>query len=153
MTNEKLSLVVLAAGLGSRYGGLKQMDPMGPGGEIILDYSVYDALRAGFDRVVFVISKAIEDIFRERIGNTIEKFTEVAYVFQSVDDVPAGFHICGAERALKGDVRAQSCPVFDGRGAANDLAVRRGETSSETHRYAFNRLPALGVRDNVSHWR
>jgi hypothetical protein len=84
MTNEKLSLVVLAAGIGSRYGGLKQMDPMGPGAEIILDYSVYDALRAGFDRVVFVISRAIEEMFRERIGRTIEKQCEVAYAFQSV---------------------------------------------------------------------
>lgn len=93
MTNEKLSLVVLAAGIGSRYGGLKQMDPMGPNGEIILDYSVFDALRAGFDRVVFVISHAIEEAFRERIGQTIEKQCEVAYAFQSVEDIPAGFEI------------------------------------------------------------
>ena len=82
MSQPNLTLVVLAAGIGSRYGGLKQMDPMGPSGEIIIDYSVYDALRAGFNKVVFVISKAIEDAFRERIGRTIEKQVETAYVFQ-----------------------------------------------------------------------
>lgn len=91
MSQTNLALVVLAAGIGSRYGGLKQMDPMGPSGEIIIDYSVYDALRAGFDKVVFVISKAIEDGFRERIGRTIEKQVDTTYVFQRVDDVPSGF--------------------------------------------------------------
>ncbi len=93
MSNQDLALVVLAAGIGSRYGGLKQIDPMGPNGEIILDYSVYDALRAGFNKVVFVISKAIEDAFRERIGATIEKQVDTAYVFQSVHDVPPGFTV------------------------------------------------------------
>lgn len=90
---EKLTLVVLAAGIGSRYGGLKQVDPMGPSGEIILDYSVYDALRAGFSKVVFVISQAIEDVFRERVGNTIEQQIETAYAFQRLDDVPAGCEV------------------------------------------------------------
>jgi hypothetical protein len=93
MTDTNLALVVLAAGIGSRYGGLKQMDPMGPSGEIIIDYSVYDVLRAGFSKVVFVISKAIEDAFRERIGRTIEKQVDTAYVFQRIDDVPPGFVI------------------------------------------------------------
>ncbi len=88
-----LALVVLAAGIGSRYGGLKQMDPMGPSGEIIIDYSVYDALRAGFNKVVFVISKAIEDAFRERIGRTIEKQVDTDYVFQRIEDVPPGFGV------------------------------------------------------------
>lgn len=91
MTDTNLALVVLAAGIGSRYGGLKQMDPMGPSGEIIIDYSVYDALLAGFDRVVFVISKAIEEAFRERIGRTIERQVDTAYVFQRIDDLPPGF--------------------------------------------------------------
>ena len=93
MSTRDLSLVILAAGIGSRYGGLKQMDPMGPGNEIIIDYSVYDALRAGFNKVVFVISKAIEDAFRERIGRTIEKQVETAYVFQRVEDLPPEFTV------------------------------------------------------------
>ncbi|MGQ9491327.1 MAG: sugar phosphate nucleotidyltransferase [Anaerolineae bacterium] len=87
---DKLTLVVLAAGIGSRYGGLKQIDPMGPNGEIILDYSVYDALRAGFSKVVFVISPAIEKLFRERMQGTVERHVETAYVFQRLDDVPMG---------------------------------------------------------------
>jgi NDP-sugar pyrophosphorylase family protein len=85
------TLVVLAAGIGSRYGGLKQIDPVGPSGEIILEYSIYDALNAGFGRVVFVISEAIEAVFRESVGRRIEKQCETAYVFQRLENLPEGF--------------------------------------------------------------
>lgn len=88
-----LTLVVMAAGMGSRYGGLKQIDPVGPSGEVVLDYSVYDALRAGFDRVVFIIRKDIETAFRERIGRRIEGAADTAYVLQSLDQVPPGFAV------------------------------------------------------------
>ena len=88
-----LTLVVLAAGIGSRYGGLKQIDPVGPYGELIIDYSVYDALRAGFERVVFVINEKIEQPFRERVGRTIEKQCDTTYVFQRLDDIPLGFQV------------------------------------------------------------
>jgi hypothetical protein len=88
-----LTLVVMAAGIGSRYGGLKQIDPVGPSGEVVLDYSVYDALRAGFDRVVFIIRKDIETAFRERIGRRIERAADTAYVLQSLEQVPPGFGI------------------------------------------------------------
>jgi UTP-glucose-1-phosphate uridylyltransferase len=84
------TLVVMAAGIGNRYGGLKQTDPVGPNGEIIIDYSVYDALIAGFGRVVFVITEDIEEAFREKVGRTIEKRCETTYVFQKVEDVPGG---------------------------------------------------------------
>jgi UTP-glucose-1-phosphate uridylyltransferase len=80
----KNSLVVLAAGMGSRYGGLKQMDPVGPSGEFILDYSVYDAIQAGFERVVFVVRKDIEETFREVLGNRIGEHIETAYVCQEM---------------------------------------------------------------------
>ena len=86
-----LTLVVLAAGMGSRYGGLKQLDPVGPGGETVLDYAVFDALRAGFARVVFVIRRDFEEVFRERIGSRYAGRAEVDYVFQSLDALPAGF--------------------------------------------------------------
>jgi len=86
-------LVVMAAGIGSRYGGLKQIDPMGPNGEIIMDYSIYDALKAGFDKVVFIIKRDIEEIFREKVGKRIEKFIDTEYVFQSINDVPEGFTV------------------------------------------------------------
>src|SRR5512143_4003599 len=88
-----LTLVVMAAGIGSRYGGLKQIDPVGPSGEVVLDYSVYDALRAGFDRVVFIIRKDIEAAFRDRIGGRIEKAVDTAYALQSLDQVPPGFAV------------------------------------------------------------
>ena len=87
------TLIVMAAGIGSRYGGLKQMDPVGPSGEIILDYSIYDALQSGFGHIVFVIRKDIEDAFRDRVGKTIEKHCDTAYVIQSMDDVPEGFDL------------------------------------------------------------
>ncbi len=88
-----LTLVVMAAGIGSRYGGLKQIDPVGPSGEVVLDYSVFDALRAGFDRVVFIIRADIEEAFRERIGSRIERAVDTAYVLQSLDQVPPGFRV------------------------------------------------------------
>jgi NDP-sugar pyrophosphorylase family protein len=83
-------LLVLAAGMGSRYGGLKQLDPVGPGGETILDYAVYDALRAGFGRVVFVIRRDFEAQFREKVMAKYAGRAPVAAVFQSIDDLPGG---------------------------------------------------------------
>ena len=88
----KTTLVVMAAGIGSRFGGgIKQLEPVGPSGEIIMDYSVYDAMQAGFDKVVFIIRKDLEKDFREIIGNRMEKIVETAYAFQELDDLPAGF--------------------------------------------------------------
>ena len=82
----------MAAGIGSRFGGgIKQLEPVGPSGEIIMDYSVYDAIQAGFDKVVFIIRKDLEKDFREIIGNRMEKIVETAYAFQELDDLPAGF--------------------------------------------------------------
>lgn len=88
-----MTLLVMAAGLGSRYGSLKQMDPIGPNGEFILDYTVYDAIRAGFDKVVFVIKKENYDTFRETLGTRIGQKIEVAYAFQDLSDLPAGFSV------------------------------------------------------------
>ncbi|MBO5327178.1 MAG: nucleotidyltransferase [Clostridia bacterium] len=94
----KTSLVVMAAGIGSRFGGgIKQLEPVGPNGEIIIDYSIHDALEAGFDRVVFIIRRDLEADFRAIIGNRIEKICPVSYVFQEKDDLPQGF-TCPAER-------------------------------------------------------
>ena len=83
-------LVVMVAGMGSRYGGLKQIDPVGPNGQIIMHYSIYDAWKAGFRRVVFIIKEELLDAFRERIGNAAEKLMQVDYVFQSPDKLPEG---------------------------------------------------------------
>jgi UTP-glucose-1-phosphate uridylyltransferase len=87
------TLLVMAAGMGSRYGGLKQIDAVGPNGEAIIDYSIHDALRAGFGRLVFVIRRDIEAAFREAIGGKFEKRIAVDYVFQELDKLPAGFSV------------------------------------------------------------
>ncbi|MCH5245990.1 MAG: nucleotidyltransferase [Muribaculaceae bacterium] len=93
----KPTLFVLAAGMGSRYGGLKQLDPLGPNGQTIMDYSIYDAIRAGFGKVVFVIRKDFEQDFREKIISKYEGHIPVEVVFQSVDALPQGY-TCPAER-------------------------------------------------------
>lgn len=95
---DKPTLLILAAGMGSRYGGLKQVDPVGPAGEIVLDYSIFDALRAGFGRVVFVIRRDLEAAFREKVGARWERRVPCAYAFQELTDVPAGFAV-PADRA------------------------------------------------------
>ena len=89
---KKTALVIMAAGIGSRFGkGIKQLAPVGPAGEIIMDYSIHDALEAGFNKVVFIIRKDIEEEFRRVIGDRIEKITEVEYAFQSLEELPEGF--------------------------------------------------------------
>ncbi|MGN0869429.1 MAG: NDP-sugar synthase [Akkermansia sp.] len=89
----KPTLLVLAAGMGSRYGGLKQLDPMGPNGEVILDYSVYDAIRAGFGKVVFIIRKDFEEAFKTQVGARFAGKIEVDYAFQCLDDLPEGYTV------------------------------------------------------------
>ena len=90
---KKPILVVMAAGMGSRYGGLKQMDPVGGHGEVIMDYSLYDARRAGFEKVIFIIKHSIEKDFKEVIGNHVSKYMDVAYAFQDLDDLPEGYSV------------------------------------------------------------
>ena len=88
-----MTLVILAAGMGSRYGGMKQIDPIGPNGEFIIDYSCHDAIKAGFDHIVFVIKKENLDIFRSTVGARVEPHVKVDYVFQDINDLPAGFSV------------------------------------------------------------
>ncbi|MBQ3140532.1 MAG: nucleotidyltransferase [Clostridia bacterium] len=88
-----MTLVIMAAGMGSRYGGLKQIDPITPQGAFILDFSIYDALLAGFDRVVFVIKEENYDVFRETVGQRIEGKIKVEYAFQKLENIPEGFAV------------------------------------------------------------
>jgi hypothetical protein len=87
----KPTLLILAAGMGSRYGGLKQLDGMGPSGEVVMDYSVFDAIRAGFGKVVFVIRRDFEEQFRTQLGSRFEGHIQVEYAFQDLHDLPPGF--------------------------------------------------------------
>lgn len=88
-----MTLVILAAGMGSRFGGLKQIEPIDEYGHFIIDYSIYDAIREGFTKVVFIIKRENYDIFRETIGKRIEKKIEVEYVFQEIDNLPEGYSV------------------------------------------------------------
>jgi dTDP-glucose pyrophosphorylase len=105
----KLALLVLAAGMGSRYGGLKQVDPMGPSGETLLDYSVFDALRAGFERIVFIIRRDIEAEFRQKIGSRYKGNVAVDYVFQQLDFLPDGFSVPAGRKKPWGTAHAIWC--------------------------------------------
>ncbi len=104
-----MTLVILAAGLGSRYGGLKQLDPVGPCGEFIIDYSVYDAVRAGFDEVCFIIREEHLDDFKSTIGDRIAKTVKVSYAFQSLNDLPDGFTLPEGRTKPWGTAHALLC--------------------------------------------
>lgn len=88
-----VTLVILAAGMGSRFGGLKQIEPMGPSDEFIIDYSVYDAIKAGFNKIVFIIKKENYELFKETIGKRVEPHIKVEYAFQELNNLPEGFSI------------------------------------------------------------
>lgn len=104
-----MTAVILAAGMGNRYGGLKQVDPLGPSGEFIIDYSVYDAIRAGFDEVVFIIKRENYDLFRETISKRIEGKIKVGYAFQDPDDLPAGCRFPEGRKKPLGTTHALYC--------------------------------------------
>ena len=90
---KKPVLVVMAAGMGSRYGGLKQIDPVDAKGRIIMDFSIFDAKRAGFEKVIFIIKKEQEDLFREAVGDRVSEYMEVSYAYQEINNIPAGFQV------------------------------------------------------------
>jgi UTP-glucose-1-phosphate uridylyltransferase len=133
----KPTLLVMAAGMGSRFGGLKQVEPIGPNGETLLDYSVFDALRAGFGRVVFVIRKDFETLFRERVCARFSGKIEVAFVYQELDELPEGTATVGkrqkpwgtghavwcARREVRGPFAVINADDFYGRAAFEALAA------------------------------
>ena len=103
------TLLIMAAGLGSRYGGNKQIDKIGPNGEILMEYSIHDAIEAGFDRVVFVIRKNMDQLFREAIGDKIAKKVRVDYAYQEYDSLPGGFQAPAERTKPYGTVHAVLC--------------------------------------------
>ena len=103
------TLLIMAAGLGSRYGGNKQIDRIGPNGEILMEYSIHDAVEAGFDKVVFVIRKSMEELFKEMIGSKIASKVHVEYAFQEYDSLPGGFQAPADRTKPYGTVHAVTC--------------------------------------------
>ncbi|MEI6338387.1 MAG: NTP transferase domain-containing protein [Verrucomicrobiota bacterium] len=150
-----LSLLVLAAGMGSRYGGLKQLDPMGPSGETLLDYSVFDALRAGFDRVVFIIRRDIEAEFREKIGTRYAGRLAVDYVWQELDALPAGFSVPAGRTKPWGTAHAIWCArgALDGPFAAINADDFYGRKSYEVIARFLAAEPSHSVRFAMAGYR
>ena len=111
-----LTLVIMAAGMGSRYGGLKQIEPVGPNGEFIIDYSIYDAKRAGFNKVVFIIKEENYELFRDTVGKRVEKEIAVEYAFQKMEDIPEGYSVPEGRTKPWGTTQAILCtrPVVKG---------------------------------------
>lgn len=107
--SKKTTLVILAAGMGSRYGGLKQLDEVGPNGEAILDYSVYDAIRAGFNKVVFIIRHDFEDIFKEKVISKYKGHIDVELAFQDINDLPEGYKVPEGREKPWGTAHAMLC--------------------------------------------
>lgn len=162
-----LTLVVLAAGMGSRYGGLKQVDPVGPAGETVLDYAVYDALRAGFTRVVFVIRRDFEALFREKIGVRYVGRAEVDYVFQAMDALPQGLMppsgrekpwgtghaVWCAREAIKGNFAVINADDFYGADSFAQLAKfleGRGKSQAEFAMVGFKLANTLSEHGTVA---
>ena len=152
----KPTLVILAAGMGSRYGGLKQVDPVGPSGETIMDYSVFDAVRAGFDRVVFVIRRDFEEVFRTTIGAKYAGAVPVDYAFQSTDDLPPGFTVpaerakpwgtAHAIRAARGVVQAPFAAINADDFYGRDAFQRLAEFLTQPRAAARPRFAMVGYR-------
>lgn len=113
---KKPVLVIMAAGMGSRYGGLKQIDPVDADGHIIMDFSIYDAVKAGFEKVIFIIKKENEKDFKETIGNRMEQRIKVEYAFQEMENLPEGFQVPEGRGKPWGTAHAVlSClPLVDG---------------------------------------
>ena len=131
---EKPSLVILAAGMGSRYGGLKQIDPIDKHGNKIIDFSIYDAIRAGFKKVVFIIKRENEQDFRSCIGDTVSRYIDVEYVFQDLNNVPQGFVIPEGRVKPWGTAHAILCckDVIDGPFAVINSDDYYGQSAFQT---------------------
>ena len=137
-----MQLVILAAGMGSRFGGLKQMEKMDEAGNFLLDYSVYDAKRAGFDSVVFIIKKEFFEAFRDSIGKRVEKLIKVEYAFQELDDLPEGFKVPEGREKPWGTAHA----IYAARDLIKeDFIIINGDDfyGKETYEVAYNYLVNL----------
>ena len=149
----KPTLFLLAAGMGSRYGGLKQMDPVGPNGEFIIDYSLYDARRAGFETVVFIIKHEIEDTFKAAIGDRLSKAIDVKYAFQELSDLPEGYAVPEGRVKPWGTGQAVLCAkdVINGPFGVINADDFYGADAYRTIYAELQRLPETGAATMVGY--
>lgn len=150
MRNKKPVLVIMAAGMGSRYGGLKQIDPVDAYGNKIIDFSIYDAVKAGFEKVIFIIKKDIEKEFRENIGDRLAAFVKVEYVYQELTKIPEGYEVPKGRIKPWGTGHAVLCckDVIDGPFAVINADDYYGRAAFET---IYNRL-AKAEDDDIYHY-
>lgn len=147
---KKPVLVIMAAGMGSRYGGLKQIDPVDSYGNMIIDFSIYDAIEAGFEKVVFIIKKAIEEDFKEHVGDRLAKQIQVEYVFQELDKLPEGYKLPEGRQKPWGTAHAILCcaPVIDAPFAVINADDYYGRSAFQT---IYNQLCSM-EDDGICHY-
>lgn len=148
--SQKPVLVIMAAGMGSRYGGLKQIDPVDREGDLIIDFSIFDAVEAGFEKVVFIIKKSIEKEFKEHIGNRMEKHVQVEYVYQENDRLPDGFEVPEGRVKPWGTGHAILCcsEVIDGPFAVINADDYYGKSAFKA---IYDRLASCGDDDKYQY--
>jgi CTP:molybdopterin cytidylyltransferase MocA len=147
---QKPALVILAAGMGSRYGGLKQMAPVDEYGNLIIDYSIYDALQAGFGRVVCIIKRAIEKDFHEIIGRRIEERAELRYAFQELDMLPQGYSVPEGREKPWGTSHALLC--CKGIVTARSPSSTRTITTAAAHTPPYSNISMRRTRAGNTPW-
>lgn len=143
-------LVIMAAGMGSRYGGLKQIDPVDEYGNIIIDFSIFDAKQAGFEKVIFIIKKAIEEEFKIHIGNRVSQYMDVQYVYQELDKIPAGYEVPEGRVKPWGTAHAVLCckELIDGPFAVINADDYYGK---EAFHMIYNQLASVGDNDKYQY--
>ena len=143
-------LVIMAAGMGSRYGGLKQLDPVDNDGHIIMDFSMYDAKRAGFEKVVFIIKHEIEEEFKEHVGKRMEKYMDVAYAYQNIDNIPEGEYQLKMKPVIRIPEGSYYAAVEGSRGEFGVFIESRGDKFPYRMKFRSTGLPLVSCLETIA---